>query len=212
MISDFVDKIIYINLDRRPDRRREIEQELNNFDLSYERFTAIDYPGFGIYGCGMSHLNVLKLAKERQYKNVLIFEDDFKFIVSKNEFDETINSLFREPTDNQDNQTNMFDVCMFSYIIEKQEPNNNFTNFNRAISATTASGYLVQSHYYDTLIDLYSHYIPLLLETREHWNYANDQIWKKLQIKDKWLISNKRIGIQRPSFSDNSNCFQEYNY
>jgi len=204
MISEFIDKIIYINLDRRKDRRQEIEQELDNFDLPYERFTAIDYPGFGIYGCGMSHLTVLKMAKERQYKNVLIFEDDFKFIVSKTEFEKTINSLFREP--------NRFDVCMFSYIIEKQEPDNNFSNFNRAISAITASGYLIQSHYYDTLIDLYSHYIPLLLETREHWNYANDQIWKKLQIKDKWLISNKRIGIQRPSFSDNSNCFQEYNY
>ena len=225
MINDFIDKIVYINLDRRPDRRREIEQELDNQNLQYERYSAIDYPDFGIYGCGMSHLNVLKMAKERQYKNILILEDDFQFVVSPTEFAETIKSLFSlngEPvnnTSNQDNQTTLlidnqktpfFDVCMISYNIEQREPIYNCPQFDRAKSVITASGYIVQSHYYDKLIDLYSHYIPLLLQTREHWNYANDQIWKQLQQKDKWLLSNKLIGNQRPGYSDNSKCYMDY--
>ena len=37
-MSHNIDKIFYINLDRRIDRRNEIEQELNNVELQYERF------------------------------------------------------------------------------------------------------------------------------------------------------------------------------
>jgi ribosomal-protein-serine acetyltransferase len=80
-MSSYIDKIIYINLSKRTDRREEIENELNNFNLYYERFEAIPTPECGIYGCGLSHLSVLKLAKERNYKNILILEDDFQFLV-----------------------------------------------------------------------------------------------------------------------------------
>lgn len=78
-MSTNIDKIIYINLNKRIDRRTDIEKDLNDFNLEYERFEAIETPGFGILGCGQSHLAVLKLAKERGYKNILIFEDDFTF-------------------------------------------------------------------------------------------------------------------------------------
>ena len=80
-----IDHIFYINLDKRKDRRVEIEQELNKMELPFERFKAIETPGRGILGCGLSHLSVFKLAKERKYKNVLIFEDDFYFLISKPE-------------------------------------------------------------------------------------------------------------------------------
>ena len=71
-----MEHIVYINLEKRSDRREEIENELNDFQLHYERFEAIhDNPG--ILGCTKSHLRVLKLAKERGWKYVLILEDDF---------------------------------------------------------------------------------------------------------------------------------------
>ena len=80
-------KIYYINLNKRPDRREHIEKELNAFDLRYE---AIETKGFGIHGCGLSHLNVIKMAKENNYENVLILEDDFTFLVSKEEFEKQL--------------------------------------------------------------------------------------------------------------------------
>ena len=79
---DYIDGIFYINLDKRADRRYEIEEELNKMELPFERFTAIETPGRGILGCGYSHLSVFKMAKERKYRNVLIFEDDFYFLIS----------------------------------------------------------------------------------------------------------------------------------
>ena len=60
-MSENIDKIIYINLNKRTDRRIQIEAELNDYDLKYERFEAIETPGFGILGCGLSHLQVLHL-------------------------------------------------------------------------------------------------------------------------------------------------------
>ena len=68
-------------MDKREDRRVEIESELANYGFTEksERFRAIETPGFGILGCGKSHLEVFKLARERKYKNVLIFEDDVYF-------------------------------------------------------------------------------------------------------------------------------------
>ena len=68
-MSNNIDKIIYINLERRKDRKEHIENVLNKYDLQYERFEAIQTEGFGILGCGLSHLQVLKIAKKRNYKN-----------------------------------------------------------------------------------------------------------------------------------------------
>lgn len=210
-MSHNIGKIIYINLERRNDRKIEIENELNNFSLSYERLNAIEYKGDancqysnikGLIGCGYSHLEVLKLAKERNYKNVLILEDDFMFLVSKDEFENQLTKFF--------DSVKKFDVCMLSYNVQKDEqvPEKEF--INRVLNASTASAYLVNNHYYDKLIALYENALPLLIKTGMHWIYANDQIWKVLQTKDIWYRFNLRIGKQRPSYSDNTGCFMDH--
>ena len=60
------------------------------------------------------------------------------------------------------------------------------------------------------MIELYEHAAPLLESTREHWNYANDQIWKKLQPTNEWYCFTKRCGKQRDGYSDNSETFRSY--
>lgn len=87
-MSENIDKIIYINLDKRIDKLEEINNELKNYNLydKAERFSAV-YHSSGTVGCGKSHLSVLKMAKERKYKNILILEDDFYFVVSKDELE-----------------------------------------------------------------------------------------------------------------------------
>ena len=91
-MSHFIEHIFYINLEHRTDRRAEIESELDAYGLKYERFNAFYTPPDGFIGCAQSHLAVLKLARERGYKNILIVEDDFKFVVSKEEFEGNFNS------------------------------------------------------------------------------------------------------------------------
>jgi glycosyl transferase family 25 len=194
-MCEYIDKIIYINLNRRTDRREQIEKDLNDYELEYERFEAIETPGFGTHGCGLSHLNVLKRAKEQGYKNVLILEDDFHFLVSKDEFNTNLRSFFELKID--------YDVCFLSYnLLRFDVLNNNIVN--KVLEAQTASGYIVNNKYYEKLINLYEYAMPLLESTRMHWIYSNDQIWKQYQEKDNWYYFISRIGAQRDGYSDNA--------
>jgi GR25 family glycosyltransferase involved in LPS biosynthesis len=200
-MSNNIDKIIYINLNKRSDRKVLIEGELNNFILPYERFEAIENSDFGCLGCGYSHLAVLKMAKDKGYKNILILEDDFMFVVTKEEFEKELSDFFNLYPD--------FDVCMLSYNLNKFEPTK-YDNILRVLDAQTTAGYIVNNKYYDALINLYEEAMPLLKSTQMHWIYANDQIWKQLQPKDNWYCFSNRIGKQRPGYSDIANSYVEY--
>lgn len=199
--------IFYINLNKRLDRREQIESQLVDYicpgsiNVTYERFEAIETPGFGILGCGKSHLAVLKLAKERNYNNVLILEDDFTFIVSKEEFKNELNVFFSLNID--------YDVCMLSYLLLEYEECE-YPTLYKILNSTTASGYIVNSSYFDTLIELYESAMIELENTKMHWLYANDQIWKSLQKKDKWYCFKNKIGVQSIGYSDNSNCYKNH--
>jgi glycosyl transferase family 25 len=205
-MSNHIDKIFYINLKTRPDRQAEMESELQKFGLEAERFEAIPTPDFGIYGCGLSHLAVLKLAKERNYRNVLILEDDFEFLVTKDEFQDQLQQFFGSSLE--------YNVCMLAYDVREQDLSFSHENVNveRLLFAQTASGYIVNCNYYDTLIELYEEALPQLIATRRHWDYANDIVWRGLQQRDQWLYFKRRIGKQRASYSDNSGKFADYGF
>ena len=197
-MSNNIDKIIYINLDKRKDRKEHIENELNNFGLNFERYEAIEMKS----GCSISHLNVLKLARERNYKNILILEDDFTFLVSKEEFENQLTLFFNANID--------YNVCMLSYNLNDSEKTN-YDFIVKALDVQTASGYIVNSNYYDKLIDLYEWANPKLSETGEHWIYSNDQVWKRYQRDDKFYCFTLRIGKQMDGYSDNAQAFVSYN-
>ena len=204
-MSNNIDKIIYINLERRKDRKEHIENELHNYGLNFERYEAIEIKvgcNQSQVGCNISHLNVLKLARERNYKNILILEDDFTFIVSKEEFENQLTLFFNENID--------YNVCMLSYNLNDSEKTN-YDFIVKALDVQTASGYIVNSNYYDKLIALYEWAYPILSATGEHWIYANDQVWKRYQRDDKFYCFTLRIGKQMDGYSDNAGSFVSYN-
>jgi GR25 family glycosyltransferase involved in LPS biosynthesis len=203
-MSKYIEHIFYINLDSRTDRNQEIISELDKYGLSYERFSAIPTPGQGILGCTKSHTEVLKLAKSRGYKNVLILEDDFEFMLSKEVFEKELTDFFESGIP--------FDVCMLSYSIQKSKPVENHANIGQILEAQNAAAYIVNSHYYDKIINLYEWGIPYLASTNRHWIYANDQMWKRLQVTDSWYYIVNRLGHQRGSYSDNSSCYRDVDY
>ncbi|MFM7471160.1 MAG: glycosyltransferase family 25 protein [Nodosilinea sp. LVE1205-7] len=86
-IKDFFDRIYIVNLPSRADRRRWITSELKRVGLELtpgkiEIFPAIrpDHPGgftsIGARGCFLSHLEILKKARQERLANVLVIEDD----------------------------------------------------------------------------------------------------------------------------------------
>ena len=57
--------VLYINLEKRKDRKIHIEEELKDFK-SVERIEAVDTSDTsGYFGCVLSHIKALETAKER---------------------------------------------------------------------------------------------------------------------------------------------------
>lgn len=197
---DKIDKIFYINLDQRKDRYKDINLELrkvldeDEFTDKVERFPAIKHQN-GALGCSYSHLEVLKIAKQRNYKNIIILEDDFEFLVDRETLRDHLSKLF----DLTQNQFFHFRVIMLSYNALVRYDYNDI--LDKTTNVQTASGYLVSSNIYDELIENYKIGIKEFEKTSEHWNYSIDQYWKKLQNKD-WYLFKKRLGRQRAGFSD----------
>lgn len=89
-INTFFGQVFIINLTSRPDRRREMQTQLERIGLSLNSprvvlFQAIrpddpgGFPTLGARGCFMSHLAVLREARDKGLASVLILEDDFNF-------------------------------------------------------------------------------------------------------------------------------------
>jgi len=196
---DKIEHIFYINLEKRKDRNAEIINELTKMDLinKTERFNAITNSR-PYLGCCYSHLACLKMAKERKYKNILIFEDDFEFLVSKDYFYKKMEILMNEE----------WDMLFLSYnSLENKKIDENKIQF---IHNQTASGYIIREHYYDKLIAVFEIAFDKLEQTGQHWLYMNDQCWMELIKKDTWYGIIDRIGKQRAGFSDLANKFYDY--
>lgn len=194
-MSENIEKIIYINLKKRTCRKEQIENELKNYNLEYERFEGIEIPEQGTLGCGYSHLAVLKLAKERGYKNILILEDDFVFTVSKEKFENSLQNFF--------NLKINYDVCMLIYNNRAPNIDINIQFISKIVNSTNACAYLVNHTYYDKLIDLLEENLVKLKETKMHWLYANDACWASLQQTDNWFGFLPQLGVQQSlGFSD----------
>ena len=103
-IDNYFDKIFYINLKRDVERNENILSQLKEFNITnYERFEAIEcteipdrslWRNFleeddkyvkGSIGCRESNLAIIRLAKERKYKRILILEDDIMMIQDPSE-------------------------------------------------------------------------------------------------------------------------------
>jgi glycosyl transferase family 25 len=59
---EHIHRIVYINLDRRTDRRQQLEDELQRLSIpgaKIERFAAVEHVE-GLIGCGLSHLAVIR--------------------------------------------------------------------------------------------------------------------------------------------------------
>jgi hypothetical protein len=161
--------------------------------LTAERFPGIPTTP-GIIGCGMSHSGAVKEAKARGYKNVLIFEDDFQFLVEPAEFQELLQRALAEVPD--------YDVIMLGYNLIHSRPFSE--TLVKVFEAQAGSAYLVNEAFYDSLTSTWDEGTEKLMQTGQHWNYACDQIWKRLQPAANWYAFRTRIGKQRPSITDNS--------
>ena len=93
-LNDIFDRIVLINLDRRPDRLEEFDEQAKRIGLTYERHSAFDAadktdqygrPLRGIVACTRSHYDVLTKAMDDGVQRLFVFEDDANFVDNFNE-------------------------------------------------------------------------------------------------------------------------------
>jgi glycosyl transferase family 25 len=98
---DYFKNIVYLNLEERTDRKKEIESELAKFNINAQHFNAfkvdldealkcmgnrtdLDEHSLKLapsrVGASKSHIGAVQLAKDNNWDNVLILEDDVKFV------------------------------------------------------------------------------------------------------------------------------------
>ena len=190
-ISD-IQHCFYINLLGRPDRKNHVEKQLERIGLKGERFNAIKLEN-GAIGCSMSHLKCLENAKKLGLPHIMIIEDDITFL-KPDLFIQQLNYFLSHHSN--------WDVLLVA--------GNNMPPYNPIDSSCikvqrcqTTTGYIVKSHYFDTLINNFKEGINLLLKNPDqHRQYAIDKYWFSLQQKDNWYLIIPLSVVQREDYSD----------
>jgi len=208
---DSFDKYMYINLENRKDRKKQIENELNKMDINKNKIIRIDavrekYNGH--IGCCKSHIKALKRAQKLNLNNVVIFEDDFVFTKDKQTIDNKINHFLNKYKD--------FDMIQLTthYKNVKDIDDN---HIKKVHSATTSSGYIILKHFFKTLINDLETALQKMEEEMKEFNKKNgkkikkyetghalDQHWTSLQKKSKWYIFDPYLGKQGGDASNSS--------
>lgn len=191
---EFVDKVVYINLDKRIDRRAHMESLTSIFGDKVIRFSAIEEtPGY--VGCTKSHIAVLKMALEHKWKNVLVLEDDTAW----NNFQEGYAILTRLVK-------NPYDVIVFGGTAIKYDKLT-----LKLFNSRCANAYLVKGEYIPTLLENFeTGLIGLLNNLHKRGTYAVDTYWNRLQHIDNWYITVPYLAYQLPGYSDIEKGYKDY--
>ena len=196
----YIDAILYINLDHRSDRMEHVLGEIRKIDPTLSkshRINAEYVPEHGALGATRSHIKAFQLfMKHPEWKNCLILEDDFTFLSnSPEEVNQQITDLFEGcPT---------YDVLMLAHglYMFSTEPTSS-SLIHRILCAQTASGYVLHRDYLPTLLHNFQESCENLEKNgKSSWGCL-DMHWKRLQPEGKWFAYHKRIGYQYESYSD----------
>lgn len=188
--------VIFINLEHATERLEKTQKMLNEYGFkNVSRLSAIHNPVVPFIGCAESHLLALKTAKERNYPQVLIMEDDLEILLSPQDF---WKKMRRAPF-----EFDVFQLVAKVFHSEKLSGD----ELVQIREASNAAGYIVRSHYYDIMIETMKNANILLTITGDHYKYANDRSWIPLQKTGQWYYFNQVIAQQRQNeWSYINNC------
>jgi glycosyl transferase family 25 len=230
-------QIVVINLKARTDRLRAFEDSMQaaGIDCNKERvvrFEAIEMPQKGWLGCTRSHIAVLERAIAQQWPRLTVFEDDFQWRCNGNVVSAVSGTLSQLPA--------QFDVFLLDAFVRDSEPIEPTASAGavsdivratatagtanvpeRVRQASVAAGYIVQQHYFATLLANFRESEALQeqqLLTRDDyhskWWCALDQHWQWLQGAPdaRWFTTKPPFGMQASGFSDIESQYVQHDY
>jgi GR25 family glycosyltransferase involved in LPS biosynthesis len=203
----YFDKIFVINLDKRKDRLERCNQLFAKHNITdlVERFPGIvpdpseDIPytretekiKVPVYGCILSHLNIIKRAKAEGLKSVLVLEDDVDFI-NIDCIDKAIDQLKRR-------DWSLFYLGSNTHT-PLQKADENLVTLKKGYS-THAIAY--HETFYDFFIESFNRKMIKILDV---WlsDYGQEHF--------KTYCANPITAIQVNSYSDIQNTFADYSW
>jgi len=205
-----LDAIIYINLDTRTDRKREIESELERMGVDKTkiiRFPAVYEKYNGHLGCAKSHLAVIQLIKNSDYQNALIIEDDFLFTGTKENVNSSIDYFF-------DNYKKWDCVSLVGSFQASTKIDD---KIHKVKYHTGSIAYIVNNNgFYDKLEEDLQSSVNKLTKNRKKFiqkhgekkkqytdSNALNQHWGTLQKKSNWYIFIPHLGKHNNNASSN---------
>ncbi len=197
--QDKIDAYIYINLEDREDRKKEILDEFEKMNIpknKIRKVSGVRIPKNGHKGCTQSHILALTMAKMNRWKTVAIFEDDAKLNVEPSEFTRIVNKAL-------DLDDDKWDVLVLGGCNQqKGEIIDNEMYYLKF--STTTTGYIVKNSYYDTLLDLFNDANNKMTHAKwgedDGWEgNAPDQRWNELIKIDKFIGFEPNLIVQRGS-------------
>jgi GR25 family glycosyltransferase involved in LPS biosynthesis len=195
---EYLDMIVYINLDKRVDRNKEILDEFKRASIPSNKITRLSaiYNIKGAIGCTMSHIKTLQMILTNKWKRVLILEDDFNFIDNIKTINTAYDKFFNYFDDNS------WDVVNLSRGAYQDLEPMGFDFLSKVNHVSTTSAYMVNLNFCEKLLTNFKEGCKMLLQATEPRLFAIDIWWKNLQQISNWYIFNPSLGYQRDSFSD----------
>lgn len=197
---DFFDKIFCINLDERTDRWERSKNEFEKIGIldKIERFSAIKEKD-GRLGIIKSNLEIVKYAKDNNLDNVLVFEDDVKFVV-----DDVKKHLF--------NSINQIGNMKWSLFYLGANTHSKLIKLKTNLILLKNS-YAVHAMAYNKIV--YDKFIKKYENMNEIINFddiLDVYLAKEIQEKEICLMTNPLLATQRNDYSNIENRDVNYNF
>jgi len=200
-----IDSINIINSDDRPDRLFDILKEFKKMGVPlnkvYRQSAIIDtstentYVN-GLVGCFKSHLSILKRFSSIDFNNIAVFEDDFTF---SEPVEENQNSLIKFFDGKYDHEVLLLSTSAEGVIVKRD-----FLVSNSYQPCTTTSGFILSKKGLERVLPLWEKANDMLITTCNFNVYACDRYWSLIQGDNGMFVFNRKLGYQRPSFSQTS--------
>lgn len=211
-LSNRITNPYVINLSHRNDRWDETQQEFKRLHLIPQRIDAVYMKENGAAGCLESHIRALQEGQKTNLP-VWISEDDVKFIQPKYKVVHLIDAFLKSDGDI---------LCIANNTRYAAHHND---LFHAVIETQTTASYIIKPSFLPVLLQLWEEINECRKKGTTHFTYhllkktdrmglhdftSCDVCWKVLQHYYKFLIPAEQYAIQRKSYSDITNCVQDY--
>ena len=214
----FFEKIYCINLDERLDRWEKCLDIFEQYEInSYERISGIklieeDFPYLdqksrSQLGCALSFYRIIKNAYDNQFSSILIFEDDFYFIHSKEKTKEVLsNSIGNLPEE--------WDVFYLGANIMYDYCANPVSFFGKYLFKIN-SAYCMHSIAFSrkgisTFIEKFSDEFIFANNILEFYKAIDVFMAKDFCMNNLCFVCDEMLCSQIPGFSSIENCMTDY--